>query len=293
MTTALALHHDREFQRYVAEVAKVKLLSREEELALARRLKDENDVAAAHELVVANLRFVVKIAYEYRGYGLRLLDLIQEGNIGLMKAVKKFDPDKGYRLISYAVWWIRAHIHEFIMRSWSLVKLGSGRVRRKLFFKLRSEKSRMEQDAGGHEEDASERELADRLGVSEAEISEMETRMASRDFSLDAPLTVDGDISHVDVLVDGLPDQEAALNGKQERGLLEGALDATTPHLDDKERFILDHRLLAEEPQTLAQVGDQFGLSRERARQIENRVIEKLRASMDRSGRLLPAPAAL
>ena len=291
MTTALALHHDREFQRYVAEVAKVKLLSREEELALARRLKDENDVTAAHELVVANLRFVVKIAYEYRGYGLRLLDLIQEGNIGLMKAVKKFDPDKGYRLISYAVWWIRAHIHEFIMRSWSLVKLGSGRVRRKLFFKLRSEKSRMEQDAGGHEDDASERELADRLGVSEAEISEMETRMASRDFSLDAPLTVDADVSHVDVLVDGLPDQEVALNDKQERRLLEGALDATTPHLDDKERFILDHRLLAEEPQTLAQVGDQFGLSRERARQIENRVIEKLRASMAQADRLLPAPS--
>jgi RNA polymerase sigma-32 factor len=290
MTTALALHHDTEFQRYVAEVARVKLLSREEEIEFARRLRDEGDVSAAHALVVANLRFVVKIAYQYRGYGLRLLDLIQEGNIGLMKAVKKFDPDRGYRLISYAVWWIRAHIHEYIMRSWSLVKLGSGRVRRKLFFKLRSEKSRMQQLAGDHQEDASDVELALRLGVSEAELSEMEMRMASRDFSLDAPLNADADVSHADVLPKEDADPEALLSSREEHKLLRGAVDETVPGLDDKERFILDNRLLADEPQTLAEIGDKFGLSRERARQIETKVIQKLRSAMEQSGRLLPAP---
>ncbi len=294
MTTALTLHHDSEFQRYVTEAARFPLLSREEEQALARRLRDEDDVAAAHRLVVANLRFVVKIAYEYRGYGLRLLDIVQEGNIGLMHAVKKFDPDKGYRLISYAVWWIRAHIHEFLLRSWSLVKLGSGRVRRKLFFKLRSERSKLQQDAGADSSvDGSDVELARRLGVADAELSEMEMRMAARDFSLDAPVSNEAETSHMDVLADDVPNQEAQLGAHEEQKLLRGAIERTTAALDDKERAVLDRRLLAEEPATLAEIGDGFGVSRERMRQIEGRVIDKLRLAMTARPKLLPAHLSL
>ncbi|MBI5507627.1 MAG: RNA polymerase factor sigma-32 [Deltaproteobacteria bacterium] len=291
MTTALALHQDSEFRRYVAEVARTPLLSRDEELTLARRLRDEGDVAAAHQLVVSNLRFVVKIAYEYRGYGLRLLDLVQEGNIGLMKAVKKFDPEKGYRLISYAVWWIRAHIHDYIMRSWSLVKLGAGHVRRKLFFKLRSEKSRFEQLAGDPTHDSSDAALALHLGVSESDLAEMDVRMAARDFSLDAPVAVGADSSHLDAMSEPEPDQEAALGAKEERRLLQGALADAASDLDEKERFVLESRLLADEPATLAEIGDHFGVSRERARQIETRVIGKLRDAMQRPPRLLPHAA--
>jgi RNA polymerase sigma-32 factor len=264
------------------------MLSRDEEQELARRWRDEEDVSAAHQLVVSNLRFVVKIAHEYKGYGLRLLDIVQEGNIGLMKAVKKFDPDRGYRLISYAVWWIRAQIHEYIMRSWSLVKLGSGRLKRKLFFKLRSERSRAEQEAAGGE--TTNRELAERLDVPEELVDEMELRMAARDFSLDAPLAEEGTASHLDMVSDSEPSQEEQLSRHEDRKLLEGVIAETSERLNEKERYILENRLLSEEPQTLAEIGNHYGLSRERARQIESKVLAKLRAQADQM-QIVPTPA--
>lgn len=275
-----------DIDRYVEEVAQYPLLSRDQELDLARRYRDTGEVAAAHQLVVSNLRFVVKIAHSYRGYGLKLLDIIQEGNIGLMHAVKKFDPERGYRLISYAVWWIRAQIQSYVMRSWSLVKLGSGRVRRKLFFKLRSERSAMEHEAAG--EVAGRDALAERLGVDIAEIDEMQVRLAARDFSLDAPLADDSDQSHLDMLSAGEAPQEAALIARQEHEVLDTLLAASADQLNEKEAYILQHRLLAEEPPTLGEIGDQFGISRERVRQLEQRVIKKLRATAEQMGG--PAP---
>jgi RNA polymerase sigma-32 factor len=274
MTTALALTHG-ELDRYVAEVSRHPVLSREAELDLARRWRDQQDVTAAHELVVANLRFVVKVAWEYRGYGLKLLDLVQEGNIGLMRAVKKFDPDRGYRLISYAVWWIRAQIHEFIMRSWSLVKLGSGRLKRKLFFKLRSARSRMEQDGVGAA--VSSKDIAAQLDVPSDIVSEMELRMAGRDFSLDAPIEGHEDVAHIDALAGHGPDADETIDRARDVKLLRGVIAEARSELDDKERDILEHRLLTDEPETLADIGRRHGVSRERARQIESKLLDKLR----------------
>jgi len=229
--------------------------------------------------VVSNLRFVVKVAHQYKGYGMRLLDLIQEGNIGLMHAVKKFDPDKGYRLISYAVWWIRAHIQSFIMRSWSLVKLGSGRTRRKLFFKARSERSKLEQERAGDDTHDDDGELARRLGVSEGDLQEMEVRMAGHDFSLDAPVGADNTLTHLELLPEH-EQQEDQLLAKERQQLLAGSIEAAKAGLDAKERYVLEKRLLADDPPTLAEVGQEFGVTRERIRQIEQKVIHKLRATL-------------
>ena len=278
MTTQSIALRGNELDRFVAEVSRYPVLDREQEQRLARQYRDEGDVAAAHKLVVSNLRFVIKIAHTYRGYGLKLLDLVQEGNIGLMHAVKKFDPDKGYRLISYAVWWIRAHIQSYVMRSWSLVKLGSGRVKRKLFFKLRSQRSELERDHGGDAE-ATQDALAARLGVSKEDISDMEARMAARDFSLDAPLTDDLGARHLDLLEDGTPDPESLAVAEEERRLLGAVIEAGSKALNERETYILEHRLLSEEPDTLAAIGNEFGVSRERARQIEARVLKKLKAA--------------
>jgi RNA polymerase sigma-32 factor len=279
---------------YMAEVSRHPLLSRPQELQLARRLVDEGDVRAAHGLVVANLRFVVKIAHEYRGYGLKLLDLIQEGNIGLMMAVKKFDPDKGYRLISYAVWWIRAHIKSYIMRSWSLVRMGAGRIQRKLFFKLRSERNRAEQDGAGDGEPIDAPAMASRLGVHVDDITEMDLRLACRDYSLDAQL---GDTpsaaSHLDMLPSSEPNQEDMLGDAQEKRQVQQHVAAAMRTLNDKERYIVEQRLLRDEPQTLQQIGNTFKVSRERVRQLETRVLQKLRKLMaPTAGGLAGLPAA-
>ena len=282
MSTVALTRRDRELDRYIAEVSRYPLLDRDEEQRLARQYRDEHDLTAAHTLVVSNLRFVVKVAHEYKGYGLKLLDLVQEGNIGLMHAVKKFDPDKGYRLISYAVWWIRAEIQAFILKSWSLVKVGSGRVRRKLFFKLRSAKSKLEQELEGDENTNPSDELARRLGVERGEIDEMETRMAARDYSLDAPLTDDAGTTHVDVLTGGeVIDPEQLAASRQEHALLEAALEKTSDSMDDREKVILDRRLLNDEPMTLAEIGSELGVTRERVRQIEKKVVDKLRGAIN------------
>ncbi|MFH1177852.1 MAG: RNA polymerase factor sigma-32, partial [Acidobacteriota bacterium] len=274
---------DRELSHYLREVDRFVLLTREEELALALRYRDHGEIEAAHRLVVANLRFVVRIALEYRGYGMKLLDLVQEGNAGLMRAVKRFDPRRGYRLITYAVWWIRAEIQAYVVRSWSQVKIGAGHVARRLFFGLRGARARAEQEIQG---EVGAGELAARLGVSEAELSDMEVRLAARDYSLDAPMGEEG-TTFVDQLADPAPlDPETLAAHREQKRLLATALDDTRAELNAKERFVLDHRLLCADPPTLAEVGADLGLTRQRVQQIESGLIEKLR-------RALPAPTAV
>lgn len=269
--------------RYISEISRYKLLTREQEQEIAIRYRDTGDVKAAHKLVVSNLRFVVKICHEYRGYGLRLLDLIQEGNIGLMKAVKKFDPDKGYRLISYAVWWIRAYIQNFVMRSWSLVKLGTTQAQRKLFFKLRSERDRADREAADGER-VSTSDLARRLAVANSDIIQMEQRMGARDFSLDMEVQDGARQTHLDLLDNSDPHQEEIYGEVEERRLLRNMVDAAKENLNEKERYIIENRLLTDEPKTLQQIGENFSISRERARQIEGNVLRKLRSALTGSG---------
>lgn len=281
---------EQSIDRYISEINRYKLLSREDELKLARRYRETGDVEAAHLLVVSNLRFVVKISHEYRGYGLKLLDLIQEGNIGLMLAVKKFEPEKGYRLISYAVWWIRAYIQNFIIRSWSLVKLGTTQAQRRLFFKLRSEREKADRAAGDGRV-ALVSDLATRLSVNEREIQDMEQRLAARDFSLDAELDEGARQSHLDLLADDHVDQENRFAEAEERQVLRGRVLEAMEHLNVKERYVVENRLMAEDPQTLHEIGAHFQISRERARQIEGNVLRKIRTALEGSG-LEPAVAA-
>jgi RNA polymerase sigma-32 factor len=270
--------------QYVSEINRYKLLTREQESELAYRYVDKGELSAAHKLVVSNLRFVVKIAHEYRGYGLKLLDLVQEGNIGLMMAVKKFDPEKGYRLISYAVWWIRAYIQNFIIRSWSLVKLGTTQAQRKLFFKLRSERDKADR-AAGPGETATADTLAKRLKVAEGEVNAMEMRLASRDFSLDAELEPGARQSHLDLLADDKgPSQEEELAKLEERRLVRGKVHEAMGSLNEKERYIVENRLMTDEPKTLQEIGQHFSISRERARQIEGNVIRKIRMHLVDTG---------
>jgi RNA polymerase sigma-32 factor len=264
---------------YLAEISKYPLLSVEEEQELARVHRSRGDTRAAHRLVSSNLRFVVKVAYEYRSYGLRMGDLIQEGNIGLMRAVQKFDPDKGIRLISYAVWWIRAYIQNHILRSWSLVKLGTTQAQRKLFFSLARTRREMERasaaagDAPAIDSDG----IAARLRVKTEEVQEMQLRMEGRDLSLDAPMGDDGSASHVDFLSGTAPSQDDELGGAQEQRMMAGRIGLALARLDSRERFIIETRLMGDRPMTLKELGDHFGFSRERARQLEIRAREKLK----------------
>jgi len=281
--TSTILANNESVDRYVAEINRYPLLSREKEVELAERYRLTGDLKAAYQLVVVNLCFVVKISHEYRGYSLKLLDLVQEGNIGLMMAVKKFDPGKGYRLISYAVWWIRAYIQNFIIRSWSLVKLGTTQAQRKLFFRLRSEREKADR-AAGHGETASLGDLAKRLSVVEGEISDMEMRLAARDFSLDGELETGSKQTHIDMLAESGVSQEERLGEMQERRVVRSKVKDALAILNEKERFIVEHRLMSDEPKTLQEIGAHFRISRERARQIEGNVIRKMRSAFVGSG---------
>jgi RNA polymerase sigma-32 factor len=268
---------------YMAEVARHPLLTREEEHELAVRYWKTGDVDAAYKLVASNLRLVVKIAHEYRRSAFNLLDLVQEGNMGLMQAVKKYDPFKGVKLSSYAAWWIRAYIIRFVMENWRMVKLGTTQAQRKLFFNLAKERERLL--ARGIE--PTPRLLAKNLQVGEAEVEEMSARMAADDLSLDAPLRAgDGEArqSQLDRLAAHGADPGDALGDEQLKELFREKLQAFTATVtDEKEKFILERRLLpqgGQEPLTLQQVGDQFGLTRERARQIEAKLTARLRDYM-------------
>lgn len=258
-------------EHYMTQINRYELLDRETEQELALRYRLHNDLQAAQRLVCANLRFVVKIANEYRAYGLKLLDLIQEGNIGLMVAVKKFDPQRNNRLISYAVWWIRAYIHNFIINSWSLVKIGTSQARRKLFFKLRQTREMLQQQ--GETQDSA---IARQLDVSTAEVEEMSVRLA-RDVSLDAELVEGEDICRLDLLESPEQNQEQLLIAQETELNRQQQVRQALAQLSDRERRIVGRRILAEEPCTLQELADQFGVSRERIRQIEKRALERLR----------------
>jgi RNA polymerase sigma-32 factor len=267
---------------YIAEINRFSILTAEEEFKLAVRLKKYNDMAAAEKLVVSNLRFVVKIAHEYRNYGLKLSDLIQEGNIGIMHAVKKFDPYKGYRLISYAVWWIRAYMQNYIIKSWSLVKIGTTQAQRKLFFKLSQEKKRLENLSQRSPEFI---EIAESLGVKVVEIEEMDLRLSHRDLSLDASIGEDGETTHIDHLTYEGEDQETSLIKKEELSLVKRNIAGALAKLSEKEKYIIKHRVMADDPLTLQEVGNRYRITRERARQIEKQALKKLRLAIPYLGK--------
>ena len=268
--------------RYLSEISRVSLLTVDEERRLARQFRAEGDTRSAHRLVEANLRFVVKVAYEYRSYGLKMADLIQEGNIGLMKAVQKFDPAKEIRLISYAVWWIRAYIQNYILRSWSLVKIGTTQAQRKLFFSLARTKHELEKLSGdGSAPEVDVDKIAKKLRVRTSDVEEMQQRMEGRDLSLDAPMSDDGMSSHVDFVPgDGTPADDDLARAQEDR-LVATRVREALERLDPRERHIVRRRLMDEDPDTLKELGEQFGFSRERARQIEIRAREKLRRELE------------
>ena len=269
--------------QYLREINRVSLLTVEEERRLARAFRDQGDKRAGHRLVEANLRFVVKVAFEYRSYGLRMADLIQEGNIGLMKAVQKFDPDKEIRLISYAVWWIRAYIQNYILKSWSLVKLGTTQAQRKLFFSLARTRRELDKTSIEHGSDSDGRDankIAKNLRVKAGEVREMELRMEGRDLSLDAPMGDDGGYSHVDFVVGEGPSQDDEISTVEEKKLVSGKIAAALARLDQRERYIVEQRVMSDRPMTLKELGEHFGFSRERARQLEIRAKEKLKGEL-------------
>lgn len=262
---------------YVSQINQFPILTAEEEFKLAVRYSKHDNMEAAEKLVVSNLRFVVKIAHKYKGYGIKLLDLIQEGNIGLMHAVKKFDPYKGYRLISYAVWWIRAYMQNFIIKSWSLVKIGTTQAQRKLFFKLNQVKRKL-QDISLKKPEFTE--IAESLNVKEAEIEEMDCRLNNRDLSLDATISDESESSHIDYLTFEGEDQEKALIKKEEAVSAKNKIDRALSELNDRENYIIKNRIMADNPETLQEMGDRFNITRERARQIEKAALRKLRTAI-------------
>lgn len=264
-------------EMYIAEINRIPLLSAEEEFSLAVNLKKYKGIKEAEKLVVSNLRFVVKIAYEYKNYNVKLADLIQEGNIGLMHAVKKFDPYKGYRLISYAVWWIRAYIQNYIIRTWSVVKIGTTQAQRKLFFKLNRARKELEALS---EKNPEFKEIADSLNVKEVDVEEMGLRLSNRDVSLNAYLNEEEDTTYLDFLTYQGEDQETELIRKEEMELVQKNISGAMAKLNERESFIVKHRIMADEPLTLQEVGDHYHITRERARQIEKQALKKLQLAL-------------
>jgi RNA polymerase sigma-32 factor len=262
---------------YIAEINRFPLLTAEDEFKFAVRLKKHNDMEAAEKLVVSNLRFVVKIAHEYRNYGFKLADLIQEGNIGLIHAVKKFDPYKGYRLISYAVWWIRAYIQNYLIKSWSIVKIGTTQAQRKLFFKLSQAKKQLETLSKKKPEFA---EIAESLGVKGSEVAEMDLRMGSRDVSLHEFIGDEGDTTHIDLLAYEGDDQEVALIKNEEKSLVKQNIVNALANLSERESYIILNRVMADNPETLQEIGNKFNVTRERARQIEKQALKKVQLAL-------------
>jgi len=262
---------------YIAEINRFSLLTAEEEFKLAVRLKKYNDVAAAEKLIVSNLRFVVKIAHEYHNYGFKLSDLIQEGNIGLIHAVKKFDPYKGYRLISYAVWWIRAYIQNYLMKSWSIVKIGTTQAQRKLFFKLNQTRKELESMSRKNPEFS---EIATSLGVKNSEVEEMDLRMGSRDVSLNEIINDESSDSHIDFLAYEGDDQEVSLIKEEEKSLVQRDIAGALANLNERESYIILNRVMADDPETLQEIGSKYNISRERARQIEKQALKKMQLAL-------------
>jgi len=280
-TSIPALGGEDGLNRYLAEIRKFPLLSPEQEYMLAKRWAEHEDPQAAAKLVTSHLRLVAKIAMGYRGYGLPVAELIAEGNIGLIQGVKKFDVDKGFRLATYAMWWIRAAIQEYILRSWSLVKIGTTAAQKKLFFNLRRLKSKLgaieDGDLRGEDVD----KIATTLGVTEDEVISMNRRMSmGGDTSLNAPLREEGEGEWQDWLADTGPLQDEMVADEQERGQRHALLVEAMQSLNERERHILTQRRLIDEPETLEELSQEYGISRERVRQIEVRAFEKLSRAM-------------
>ena len=267
-----------ELDRYISEIKQYPVLSHEEETDLARRWRDSEDVQAAHRLVTSNLRFVVKIATEYRGYGMRVLDLIQEGSIGLMQAVKRFDPERGYRLLSYAVYWIRSYMHAYIMGSMRMIKIGTSRAHRKLFFKLRSLKGKLE--AGGmSDRDEVIDAVAEEVGVARRDVEEMDRHLSGGDASIDKPLAQTG-TAMVEVLPADEPTQEELLGELEAEADRAALLSSAMETLDPREREIIEKRYLAEQQVQLKELGKQMGVTKQRIAQLERRALKKLRGQL-------------
>jgi len=267
--------------RYLTEIRKFPMLGKDEEFMLAKRWREHEDPAAAHRLVTSHLRLVAKIAMGYRGYGLPIGEVISEGNVGLMQAVKKFEPDKGFRLATYAMWWIRASIQEYILRSWSLVKMGTTAAQKKLFFNLRKAKSEISALDEGDLRPDQVRQIADKLGVLDSEVISMNRRLSGPDASLNAPLRADSENEWQDWLEDKeAVSQETRLAEDEERSLRMGLLEEAMTELSDRERHILTERRLKDDPTTLETLASEYGVSRERVRQIEVRAFEKLQKAM-------------
>ena len=265
--------------RYLAEIKRFPMLEPQEEFMLAKRWREHDDRDAAHKLVTSHLRLVAKIAMGYRGYGLPIGEVISEGNVGLMQAVRRFEPDKGFKLATYAMWWIRASIQEYILRSWSLVKMGTTANQKKLFFNLRKAKSKISALDEGDLRDDQVEIIAKRLGVGKQDVVDMNRRL-SGDASLNTPLREDGEGEWQDWLVDDSISQENALVDRQESDARHGALRAALGVLNPRERRIFEARRLADDPITLEDLSTEFGVSRERVRQIEVRAFEKVQAAV-------------
>lgn len=271
------------FSRYLSEIKSFPLLDEQEEHRLAVRLFEENDLDAAQTLVTSNLRFVVKIAAEYRNYGLKMLDLIQEGNIGLMLAVRKFNPYRGFRLITYAVWWIRAQIQSYIVSSWSLLKIGTTQAQRKLFFKLKQARNAIRSMTGDDAGDLPATALS--LDVREADVEEMELRLMG-EVSLDAEQASGEGGSLLETLVDDRPNQESQLADLQEQQALRVVVADAVSRLGEKEQFVVKQRIVADDPMTLQEIADHFSISRERVRQIEENALRKIKGFLGSSMQL-------
>jgi RNA polymerase sigma-32 factor len=264
---------------YLSQIERYPVLSREEETDLALRFRDQDDKQAGQVLITSNLRFVIKVALGYRNYGVRLMDLIQEGNIGLMKAVQRFDPDKGYRLISYAIWWIKAYIQNYIIRSWSLVKIGTTQAQRKLFYRVGDLPE--PRDPDDHSENVAK--LADKIHVTEDEVIDMAARLKAHDLSLDDFIGDRSRDSFADTLPDNRPDQEVILAELEEQLDLKMWANRALETLNPREKYIVERRILSEDPVTLKELGKHFGITRERARQIERAALDKLKGNYIKS----------
>jgi RNA polymerase sigma-32 factor len=287
-----SLSNEGSLTHYLQQIKKFPMLSQKEEISLARKWIKKGDTDAAHKLVTSHLRLVARIAMGYKGYGLPITELISEGNIGLMQAVKKYDPEKGFRLSTYAMWWIRAAIQEYVLKSWSLVKIGTTAAQKKLFFNLKKIKNQLTSYNDGSLKPDQVKEIAERLDVTEAEVSDMEGRMSGTDYSLNAVVSEDGESEWQDWLVDEDADQEVKLAEKEELSKRKSLLSKAINILNEREQNIISARKLSEVPKTLEELSKTYKISRERVRQIEEKAFAKLQLEMvnlAKETRLIPA----
>ena len=279
-TSLPALSTEGSLSHYLQQIKKFPMLTEKQEINLANKWRNKGDTNAAHQLVTSHLRLVAKIAMGYRGYGLPVTELISEGNIGLMQAVKKYDPDKGFRLATYAMWWIRAAIQEYVLKSWSLVKIGTTAAQKKLFFNLKKLKNQLSDYSDGNLKPHQVKEIADRLDVSEKEVTEMEGRMSGNDYSLNAVVSAEGNEEWQEWLVDEDADHEIKIAENEEISKRKELLSKAINILNDREKNIIKDRKLSEDPKTLDELSKEYKISRERIRQIEERAFQKLQMEM-------------